>query len=72
MVEGKFGFPDCPVCNTKWDVKRVSFEIRQGQLEQSFYCSDCDRHFVEDVNLLEKICPRYEQWGRDSLTVLAY
>ena len=72
MPENKFGFPVCPCCKTKRDVVRVSFDIIQGKLEQIFHCSDCDRTFPEDVDLLEKICPRFEQWGRNSLTVVCY
>jgi transposase-like protein len=72
MAKEKFGFPVCPICKSKQDVTRVSFNIIQGKLEQIFYCSDCDQTFPENVDLLEKIYPRYEQWGRNSLTVVAY
>lgn len=71
-MKEKFGYPPCPCCKSKQDVIRVSFDIIQGKLEQIFYCSDCDQHFPENVDLLENICPKYEQWGKDSLTMVCY
>jgi hypothetical protein len=69
MPDPKFGIPPCPYCNSKQDVKQTDFTIIKGNLEQRFYCADCDRTFVEETNLLENICPRFEQWGK-AMTVV--